>query len=203
MKKHNSTLAALVTLGLLSSAAATAGSWQQNVAIGGFNKVHLYTPDSVSAIGQGRGLLVVHKQRATWRCTGGCVLFSEAGSEAGPEQLGSKAQPQAVVQIGLHLRRQEAVLGKEMPAPLAAQLELPRLGGVEENDRLDAARPAPAKRLGKGNACPAAIEQFAHPCAATLGLLGIRQAHAFLHDMGRSLGGKPCLGFGPEGSFLR
>ena len=59
MKKHNSTLAALVTLGLLSSAAATAGSWQQNVAIGGFNKVHLYTPDSVSAIGQGRGLLVV------------------------------------------------------------------------------------------------------------------------------------------------
>ncbi len=40
-----------------------------------------------------RGLLVVHKQRATWRCTGGCVLFSEAGSEAGPEQLGSKAQP--------------------------------------------------------------------------------------------------------------
>ena len=40
-----------------------------------------------------RGLLVVHKQRATWRCTGGCVLFSEAGSEVGPEQLGSKAQP--------------------------------------------------------------------------------------------------------------
>lgn len=59
MKKHHSTLAAIFTFGLLSSAAATAGSWQQNVAIGGFNKVHLYTPDSVSAVGQGRGLLLV------------------------------------------------------------------------------------------------------------------------------------------------
>ncbi|WP_339458956.1 esterase-like activity of phytase family protein [Pseudomonas sp. EA_105y_Pfl2_R69] len=35
-----------------------------------------------------RGVLVVHRQRLGWRCTGGCVLFSEAGSEAGPAQLG-------------------------------------------------------------------------------------------------------------------
>jgi hypothetical protein len=40
-----------------------------------------------------RGVSVVHKQRAIWRCTGGCVLFSEAGTEAGPEPLGSKPQP--------------------------------------------------------------------------------------------------------------
>ncbi|MBV2129269.1 PHB depolymerase family esterase [Rheinheimera sp. SM2107] len=48
----------LIATGLLSQS-AVAGSWQQNVSVGGFNKVHLYTPDSVSAIGQGRGLLVV------------------------------------------------------------------------------------------------------------------------------------------------
>ncbi|MEW5682155.1 MAG: PHB depolymerase family esterase [Pseudomonadota bacterium] len=38
---------------------ASAGSWQQNLTLGGFTKVHVYTPDSISAIGQGRGLLVV------------------------------------------------------------------------------------------------------------------------------------------------
>nr|WP_301003736.1 PHB depolymerase family esterase [Arsukibacterium sp.] len=48
----------LFAAGLLSQP-AMAGNWQQNVSVGGFNKVHLYTPDSVSAIGQGRGLLVV------------------------------------------------------------------------------------------------------------------------------------------------
>lgn len=36
-----------------------AGSWQQNVSIGGFNKVHLYTPDTVSPVGEGRALLLV------------------------------------------------------------------------------------------------------------------------------------------------
>jgi hypothetical protein len=40
-----------------------------------------------------RGLLVVHKQRATWRCIGSCVLFSESGSEPAPEQLGAQEQP--------------------------------------------------------------------------------------------------------------
>jgi len=48
----------LLATGLLASP-AIAGSWQQNVRVGGFNKVHLYSPDSVSAIGQGRGLLLV------------------------------------------------------------------------------------------------------------------------------------------------
>lgn len=36
-----------------------AGSWQQNVSIGGFNNVHIYTPDSQSSIGQGKALLIV------------------------------------------------------------------------------------------------------------------------------------------------
>lgn len=38
---------------------AQAGSWQNNVALGGFNKVHIYTPDTQSSIGDGRALLVV------------------------------------------------------------------------------------------------------------------------------------------------
>ncbi|MDF3126786.1 PHB depolymerase family esterase [Rheinheimera sp. 1928-s] len=58
MKKYSFAMAALVALGL-TALPAFAGSWQQNQAVGGFNKVHLYTPDSVSSIGQGRGLLVV------------------------------------------------------------------------------------------------------------------------------------------------
>lgn len=58
MKKYSYPLAAAFVLGL-TAAPAFAGSWQQNQAVGGFNKVHLYTPDSVSSIGQGRGLLVV------------------------------------------------------------------------------------------------------------------------------------------------
>lgn len=58
MKKYHYNLAAMLALGIAATP-ALAGSWQQNVAVGGFNKVHLYTPDSVSAVGQGRGLLLV------------------------------------------------------------------------------------------------------------------------------------------------
>jgi poly(hydroxyalkanoate) depolymerase family esterase len=36
-----------------------AGSWQQNVSLGGFNNVHIYTPDSHSVIGTGKSLLIV------------------------------------------------------------------------------------------------------------------------------------------------
>jgi len=38
---------------------APAGQWQQNVSIGGFNNVHIYTPDTTSPIGDGRSLLIV------------------------------------------------------------------------------------------------------------------------------------------------
>ena len=48
-----------VFLGLTLGQVALAGSWQQNAAIGGFNSVNIYTPDSQSAIGQGRALLIV------------------------------------------------------------------------------------------------------------------------------------------------
>ncbi|MBV1911715.1 MAG: PHB depolymerase family esterase [Kangiellaceae bacterium] len=36
-----------------------AGSWQQNVSIGGFNNVHIYTPDGNSSIGNGKALMLV------------------------------------------------------------------------------------------------------------------------------------------------
>jgi hypothetical protein len=49
-----------------------------------------------------RGLLVVHKQRGTWRCTGGCVLFSEAGTEPAPAQLGAHEQPRDFSGLAFH-----------------------------------------------------------------------------------------------------
>ncbi|WP_423815404.1 esterase-like activity of phytase family protein [Pseudomonas guineae] len=49
-----------------------------------------------------RGLLVVHKQRSTWRCTGGCVLFSEAGTAPAPEQLGAEEQPRDFSGLAFH-----------------------------------------------------------------------------------------------------
>ena len=52
-----------LTLALLLLASipvtATAGSWQQNQSLGGFNNVHVYTPDSTSPVGNGRALLLV------------------------------------------------------------------------------------------------------------------------------------------------
>ncbi|WP_416306217.1 alpha/beta hydrolase family esterase [Neptunicella sp. SCSIO 80796] len=47
----------VILLATISS--AWAGSWANNVNIGGFNKVHIYTPDSVSPIGQGKSLMLV------------------------------------------------------------------------------------------------------------------------------------------------
>ncbi|MBU2882845.1 PHB depolymerase family esterase [Psychrosphaera sp. B3R10] len=44
---------------LFFATSVNAGSWQQNVSIGGFNNVHIYTPDSSSAIGVGKSLLIV------------------------------------------------------------------------------------------------------------------------------------------------
>ncbi len=51
-----STSALMLTL---FSACSSAGSWQQNVSIGGFNNVHIYTPDSQSPVGTGQSLLIV------------------------------------------------------------------------------------------------------------------------------------------------
>ncbi|MBY6192106.1 PHB depolymerase family esterase [Microbulbifer agarilyticus] len=44
---------------LLSAGNATAGAWQKDVAIGGFESVHVYTPETTSPIGHGRALLVL------------------------------------------------------------------------------------------------------------------------------------------------
>jgi len=80
--------AGAVAAGILFAAAmfampAFAGSWQQNVSVGGFNKVHLYTPDSVSTIGQGRGLLVV-----LHGCTQAIDAYLNANLTAAAEQFG-------------------------------------------------------------------------------------------------------------------
>ncbi len=40
-----------------------------------------------------RGLLVLHRQRSSWRCSGGCVLLSEGGAERVPTALGGEVRP--------------------------------------------------------------------------------------------------------------
>ena len=50
---------ALVSILLTLSTQSLAGSWQQNVTIAGFSKVHIYTPDTNSSIGTGKSLLIV------------------------------------------------------------------------------------------------------------------------------------------------
>jgi len=50
---------ALVGILLTFSPQNLAGSWQQNVTIAGFSKVHIYTPDTNSSIGTGKSLLIV------------------------------------------------------------------------------------------------------------------------------------------------
>lgn len=47
----------IVFLTVISS--TQAGSWQQNVSMGGFNNVHIYTPESNSPIGNGKSLMLV------------------------------------------------------------------------------------------------------------------------------------------------
>ena len=49
-----------------------------------------------------RGLLVVHKQRSTWRCTGGCVLRSEGGTEPAPQALAAPDQPRDFSGLAFH-----------------------------------------------------------------------------------------------------
>ncbi|QKX18397.1 PHB depolymerase family esterase [Microbulbifer sp. YPW1] len=76
--------------------AASAGSWQQGQSIGGFNSVHVYTPDSVSSIGDGKALLIVLH---------GCVQptnnFLTANLEVAAEQYGMViAVPDAMNKAG-------------------------------------------------------------------------------------------------------
>lgn len=83
---------------LLSALAmqALAGSWQQNVATGNFNKVHIYTPDSQSPIGQGRSLLVV-----LHGCTQSIDAYLSANLELAAESYGMViAVPDAMNKAG-------------------------------------------------------------------------------------------------------
>ena len=60
LKQHSTLIPTFLSAFLLLfSVNSNAGSWQQNVSIGGFNNVHIYTPDSNSAIGTGKSLLIV------------------------------------------------------------------------------------------------------------------------------------------------
>lgn len=52
-----------------------------------------------------RGLLLLHKQQSSWRCTGGCVLLAEGGREAPPAQLGSRPQARDFSDVALFQNR--------------------------------------------------------------------------------------------------
>lgn len=76
-------LTTLLSTTLIGTACAEAGSWEQNLASGGFSKVHIYTPDSRSGIGDGRALMILLH---------GCVQpidnYLGANLEAAAEELG-------------------------------------------------------------------------------------------------------------------
>ena len=87
---------ALLLSMFLFSAPAFSGSWQQNTSIGGFNNVNIYTPDTVSPVGDGRSLLIVLH---------GCVQpigdYLAANLEDAAEQWGMVvAVPDAVNKAG-------------------------------------------------------------------------------------------------------
>lgn len=73
----------LLSFSLFFTNPTLAGSWQNNVSIGGFNKVHIYTPDSTSAIGNGKGLLLV-----LHGCTQSIDAYLTANLEDAAEQYG-------------------------------------------------------------------------------------------------------------------
>lgn len=81
---------------LLFAPAAIAGSWQQNVPIGGFSKVHIYTPDTTSIIGDGRALLII-----LHGCTQSIAAYLDANLEAAAEAHGMViAVPDATAKAG-------------------------------------------------------------------------------------------------------
>ncbi|MNZ89792.1 hypothetical protein D3C78_1087280 [compost metagenome] len=47
--------------------------------------------------------MVLHKQQSTWLCTGGCVVFSEAGREPPPAPIGSEQRmPRDFSDVAFH-----------------------------------------------------------------------------------------------------
>ncbi|WP_237054736.1 extracellular catalytic domain type 1 short-chain-length polyhydroxyalkanoate depolymerase [Microbulbifer sediminum] len=51
--------AAALAAALCIPAEASAGNWQEDATIGGFDNVHIYTPDGRSSIGDGKALLIM------------------------------------------------------------------------------------------------------------------------------------------------
>lgn len=89
---------ALLTVTLFSglTGSAFAGSWQNNVSTGGFNKVHIYTPDTQSGVGNGRALLVV-----LHGCTQSIDAYLSANLEDAAEAYGMViAVPDAMNKAG-------------------------------------------------------------------------------------------------------
>ncbi|MDY6927011.1 MAG: PHB depolymerase family esterase [Pseudomonadota bacterium] len=96
MTFNNKLLVAGTLLSATLALPAQAGNWQQNVAVGNFNKVHVYTPDSLSPIGQGRSLLVV-----LHGCTQSIDAYLSANLEQAAESYGMVvAVPDAMNKAG-------------------------------------------------------------------------------------------------------
>lgn len=89
---------ALMAMLCVMTANVWAGSWQNNQPIGGFSRVHIYTPDSVSPIGQGRSLLVV-----LHGCTQSIDAYLSANLAQAAEQFGMViAVPDAMNKAGFN-----------------------------------------------------------------------------------------------------
>lgn len=87
---------AAAALAILVAPSAVAGSWQQNASLGGFTKVHVYTPDTISTIGEGRALLIV-----LHGCTQSIGAFLTANLEDAAEEHGMViAVPDAMNKAG-------------------------------------------------------------------------------------------------------
>lgn len=81
---------------MFTAGTASAGSWQQNVSIGGFSKVHIYSPDTSSSIGNGKSLLVV-----LHGCTQSIDAYMTANLEEAAEEYGMViAVPDAMNKAG-------------------------------------------------------------------------------------------------------
>lgn len=90
----------ILSLICLSATALTAnaGSWQNNQSVGGFNKVHIYTPDTQSSVGDGRALLVV-----LHGCTQSVDAYLTANLEDAAETYGMViAVPDAMNKAGFN-----------------------------------------------------------------------------------------------------
>lgn len=89
-------LGALAGTLLLLAGPVQAGSWQDNLSLGGFNNVHLYTPDTDSAVGAGKALLIV-----LHGCTQSINAYKTANLEVAAEEYGMVvAVPDAMNKAG-------------------------------------------------------------------------------------------------------